>query len=84
MTGKEFKAGALAKLGEGGAVVNMEIFAKALAKAKRHMTAKYGGLKYDTEFSECGYDNVVYFYSETTAVPDGGKTFNRERYLSNR
>lgn len=81
---KEFRTGAHAAVQEvvglRGGQVDPIAFDKAIAKAQRHMKAKYGSVDYQCEVDEGGYGNVVCFYDETVQQPDGKNTFNREAH----
>ena len=79
MNAKEFRSGAFESLSKAGIQVDTVILDKAIAKAKRHMIAKYGRIDYDAEIGESDFDNVRSFYGETLHNPDGKNTFNRDR-----
>jgi hypothetical protein len=81
--GKLFRLMAMKALKqEQGANFDAEIFEKAMAKAKRHMHNKYGGLDYALELGESGTSNVSCFYEETVKVLSGKlagrSTFNHQ------
>jgi hypothetical protein len=79
MNAKEFRSGAFDRLQKAGVEVDSVILDKAIAKAKRHMVAKYGSVDYDEEVGESGFGNVESFYRETQNNPNGMNTFNRDR-----
>lgn len=81
MKRKEFKQLTRDALEAKGVQVDEKALESAMGKVARHAKAKYGDIDYwQYEHEEGGVYNGVFFYEEYGAV----RTFNRDRYQSNR